>query len=290
MTGVKQVPDSAVPVTESGGNYHSALARLLVDAAARAQLRAAPDVTAARFGLTAAELSQLKAIDTERLEISAGGITRARTRALRRLLAITFSLYGPAIEPSAAAFLAADVPPAGGDEVARSLAAGQRFAAFLATAGGRPAAAEIARLELLRAELLLSAPARPAQPGEKPAARNGGGWLPDADEFRPAVGAHARLAAFTVDVLAARPGQDPARWEAPAATRVLLVRPAGSAAVQVSRVSRSVYEVLSRCDGTRTVAEIRHAVPGGCPARDGAPDEVRALIGSALEAGLLQLR
>ena len=289
MTGVKQVPDSAVPVTESGGNYHSALARLLVDAAARAQLRAAPDVTAARFGLTAAELSQLKAIDAERLEVSAGGITRARTRALRRLLAITFSLYGPAIEPSAAAFLAADVPPAGGDEVARSLAAGQRFAAFLATAGGRPAAAEIARLELLRAELLLSAPAPAAQLEEEPATRNEGGLLPDVRDSRPAVGAHARLAAFTVDVLAPRPGRDPARWEAPAATRVLLVRPAGSAAVQVSRVSRSVYEVLSRCDGTRTVAEIRHAVPGRATARDGAPDEVGLLIGSALEAGLLQL-
>jgi len=68
------------------------------------------------------------------------------------------------------------------------------------------------------------------------------------------------------------------------------VRPAGSAAVQVSRVSRFAYEVLSRCDGTRTVAEIRHAVPGRATARDGAPDEVGLLIGSALEAGLLQLR
>jgi hypothetical protein len=278
-----------VQASGAGANFHSALALVLVDHAARAQLATAPKLLAARFGLTATELDQLTTIDQERLEFSAGGIMRARSRALRRLLSITFALFGPTIESAAAAFLAADVPLADndGDEVARSLGTGRRFIAFFAATGTcRPAAAEIARLELLRAELLLL-------PGPMIAANQAAlsGRLSKSacDEVRPVISDHVRLAAFTVDVLAARPGQDPAELDAPAATYVLLARQAGRTGVQVSRASSAASEVLSRCDGTRTIADIQHETSERLPGHGRAPDEVFDLVKSALDAGFLRL-
>jgi hypothetical protein len=219
-----------------------------------------------RFGITATELGQLVAIDAERLDITAGGIRRARTRALRRLFATTFGCYGDRVVAAASEFLAADIPLASTDEATRSLDTGRRFVDHLRAVGDP--AAELARLELLRAELLLlpeaASAASQAEAGVVGVAEASvaceagappGDWL-----LR--LGGHVRVAEFSMDVLAIRPGQDPDECVAVTPAYVLLSRRAAPPSVRLIRITQTAFRLFSRCDGTRSVADLLTGLTG----------------------------
>lgn len=98
--------------------FQTALARLLVEPTLREQWRVAPDTVAGDLKLTAEETELLARIDLDRLDFTAGGIERARTRTLKRMFAATLRAVGdpPSAERLVVGFVRAVVPLAARDE------------------------------------------------------------------------------------------------------------------------------------------------------------------------------
>lgn len=247
----------------SNRGFQAALAHLLISADVRAEFLDSPDLIAARFELTPREVAQLDAIDGGRLEFSAQGIVRLRTRALKRIFATTFRLSGdPQLLDALSDFVATEVPHADADEARRWLVESRRFVDYLARAGAAvisPQVAELARLEWLRFDLLYSPEADQAARSAE-ACELAQATLSDEevrDRLLLALGPHVRLAEFSFDVLAVKPGHGPgAASSAPVATHVALTKRPASPAVGVYRISEQVFTVLRACDGTRTLREI----------------------------------
>lgn len=275
----------------SNRGFQEALAHLLVRQDFRRELIESPARITARFELTPLELRRLGAIGAGQLEFTAQGIVRLRARTLKRVFATTFRLSGnsPQLHDALSNFLATDLPEAGVDEASRWLAEGRRFVTYLARDCAdalAPHIAELARLEWLRFDLLYSPEAdRSARRAD--AHQLDPDALPDEelhDRLRLELGRHVRLAEFSFDVLAIKPGQAlpgtasaPAS-DAPVTTYVALSKHPARASVGTYRISAQACTVFRACDGTRSLREI-------CMTPNATPEMLPALLSSAAELG-----
>jgi len=238
----------------STASVQHCLARLLVSAADRRELRADPTAVGRRFGLEPEELATVAAIDPDRLEFTAGGVIRARLRTLRRMFRATGAIGDRGwLDRELDAFIESDIPLAAAEDSERWLAEGQRFVAWLRAredAYRAPHLVELARLELLRAELLY----RPAAERASAAADLAAGLVAQLDDVAlltgsaVSLGAHVRLARFEYDVLSMRAGDPP---PARADTRLALARRAGRASVAAHRLDGGTFAVVEALAGGR---------------------------------------
>jgi hypothetical protein len=266
----------------SNAELQHALAALLVTGELRHELTSDPDAVGRRFALTEAEVRQLVMIERARLDFTADGIARARVKALRRMF-VTTTRMAPApslIESALEHFVATDTPRAAADEASRWFAEGWRFVQALAE--GRcgpiePHLVDLARLEWLRAELLYNREADAAARDAAATAALARTASDDClvDDVVLQLGVHVRLQACACDVLALRAGQ---RDVPQMPTSLVVSRCAGRAAVAVSRVQKSVFLLLSRLDGDRTLAQL---AAEGSEASGGSRDSVDQAVHAA---------
>lgn len=266
----------------TAASYQGLLARLLVDGPLRAGLPGSVDQLAVGHRLSGAEREALRAIDLDALEFTAGGIRRARMRTLRRMFAPTLTLLEEVVVPDldvVAAHVDTHPPTEADDDPARFLADGRLLVAGLRRAGDEgtvpAAAADSALLDWVRAALLYDHRAAVSAGEAMAAPAPLAGPLADGD--RPSLVAHARIAAFDHDVVAVRRART---LVGPAATPTYLllrlVEPGREP--KVGRLDAQAHRLLSRCDGSASVAEICDPDPAA-----------RQVLDQGLTAGLLSL-
>jgi len=261
----------------TAGRYQALVARLLVDSPLRASLPASVDRLAGEHGLDDGERRALRSIDLDALAFTAGGIRRARLRTLERMFAGTLALLDEAAPGADVVGRHVDRHPPieAGDEPARFLADGRLLVDDLGVAadgGELPAAAvDSAQLDWLRASLLFDRSAAWSAGEARAASRTG----ELGDDDRPLLVAHARVAAFTHDVVAIRRARTLAGAEPSASWLVLrLVEPGREP--KIGRVDQRGYALLAACDGRATVAQLA----GGDPT-------ARSVLDQAATAGLV---
>ncbi len=252
----------------TAGRYQGLVARLLVDAPLRAGLPGSADQLAAEHGLGSGERRALRSIDLGALEFTAGGIRRARMRTLERMFAGTLALLGESVAGSdvVARHVARHLPIEADDEPARFLADGRLLVDDLSRAaadGELPAAtADSAWLDWLRASLLFDARAARSAAGARVAAQ--GPPVALADDDRPVLVAHARVAAFAHDVVAIRRARTMV-GAGPSASWLLLRLVEPGREPKVGRLDERAHTVLAACDGLVTVAQLTSGDPAARP-------------------------
>jgi len=262
------------------------LAMLLVDERARRRFAIDPAAVAAPFGLSAQEVDQAVGAIGQGFELAARGVTGKRVRRLRTFFPCSFALLdGLGLGSGLARAFCQEIAPtwrAERDE--DGLATAHRFVAFAVATGlpGAPACTvDLLRYELLRLELTLAA-ARLARTGRATPPPGPAGLDPAA---RPVLAVHVRVAAYRYDVLdlagwlrrrPRRPGSAAARTLPAEPTRVVVVQAPGSRAPAVYRIPLRLHELLTRCDGTSTVAELTE------------PDGAAGLLQLAVDRGLVE--
>ncbi|MBX7270081.1 hypothetical protein KIF24_31365 [Micromonospora sp. Llam7] len=249
-----------------------ALARLLVDPRLRQRWTTDPGGALSEFPLTDREVAMLAGIDAHRLAFTAGGITRARSRTLKRMFATTLRRVGDAsiVDRIVTGFVDGDLPLEGRNDADKWVAEGKRFVAHLerlAEDGTVPSTlAGLAQLEWLRADLRYSSAAAIA------AAAAGTGPAPG-PEAQLRLAAHVRVVELRSDVLASAAGPPSAQA---GTVHLALVRRHPDGRSDVFRLNSAAAELYHQCDGTRSVADLT----------DGDPDRQRQLT-EAVRAGLL---
>ncbi|RFS45629.1 hypothetical protein [Micromonospora craniellae] len=240
--------------------FQTALARLLVEPALRERWSVDPDTVASDLSLTIREREMLAAVDPGRLDFTAGGIARARSRTLKRMFAATLRAIGdpPTADRLVSEFVRSVVPLAARDEATKWIKEGDRFVEYLshvAAAGDVPTPlAELARLEWLRAELRYSPDA--ARSAEH-VHRHHDPTTPPAVTTVLRLAAHVRVVRFDADVLALAAGRAPA--QAGPTCLALASRPDGT--VRTYRLSPQAHDLYQACDGQYTVAALTATGP-----------------------------
>lgn len=247
----------------TAARLQAALAYMLVSNEARADLRHRPDRVQEKFSLSPAELTQLRSIPAERMNLTAEAVDGKRVLFLHRVLPLTMRLIGLAGQPDAVvrSFLVERLPLASEENGNRLLAEGARFVDFLSVSppAGLPAyVSVVATFEFLRMQLSFSSEAslwaeRCAKVTSECLSGNGASvtWP---DGVSPELGRHVRLESYPYDVVplleAIRVAQE-VPTVVSTTTHVAMKKCPQRPAVSVYRLDADVHQVLASSDGSR---------------------------------------
>ncbi|WP_433365255.1 PqqD family protein [Streptosporangium sp. CA-115845] len=250
-----------------------ALAAVLTREAELATLRADPARLRRRYGLSDAELAMLVGASPAGFRVTGESVRSKLVQKVTACLPATVAELKAHCPELLDGFAAATVRRPRPGDPSESGEAGQ----LVAWIGGRVPAplVDFARYELLCGRL--AGDRRAAQAAGEPVLAPDGpvrGML--------SVSPTVRTASFDHDVTAEVP---PARLPA-RRTSILLQRQWGEPAVRVYRINDATAALLSRCDGTRNVAEVIAAV-GADSGAD--PDQVTGMLTRFAAAGVLNL-
>jgi hypothetical protein len=253
--------------------FQTALGRILAEPAINDRFVADPQGTGAALGLDAAQIAALEAAGVHRLRAFAHSLYSKRIELLRKVCPGTYELLQQRAQLAALAgrFVREHAPIESREYDSRTLRDGFWFLEFIVRLQERgelsdPLVAEVARFELAWLSILgRSGAVESAVAFHDAATRNGARTRDEILAARPRRGGHARIEAFSLDILPVMralgekrppPASSGSGADDAEPTLVLFVKWPGWRNVRYATVNDATRQLFELCDGRATTHQI----------------------------------